>query len=206
MAKQSPIQARLVTPAAERELVASATPKGVVSPIPPVRSTVAPNHFWDDAQSMYSKSIGAIQQTHGQLSTYLQSLTQSPTLMAKVTDVEGLVANIRLMTRDIAEHIDRLNGIYARHRTRTGGTQTPDDHMNLIQIHGLYADAVDIHNNVIMPTVSHIFEQIGIAQDLLDQELAATSKAAEEAQAAEQAALVDPSVISDVAVKDVQAA
>jgi len=195
MSKISKIQARLATPSEERELNASATPKGVDSPLPPVSQTTSPNTFWDDAEKMFTDSMLAIEATHGQLAEHLTQLMSDDGAYAKITDGEGLLSNVRLLGQDINVHISRLNAIHAKHAGRTGGTITPDDNMHVIQINGMYYDALEIYNNTIMPTVSHIFEQIGAAELLLQAEL--------EQQLADNAAKAqDPSYVTDVVVKD----
>lgn len=195
MSKVSKVQARLATPATERELNASATPKGVVSPVPPVTGTIAKNNFWDEAKNMYVNSMFAIEATHGTLAAHLKTLVSDEGALNQVKDQQGLLDNINLLFRDIKEHIDRLNAIHERHKDRSGGTVTPDDNMHLIQINGLYHDANEIYNNTIMPTVSHIFEQIGAAEVLLQAELEENLR-----RNAEQAK--DPNFVTDVVVKD----
>ena len=195
MQKPSKVQARLSTPAEERTLNASATPKGIESPVPPSVGTIAKNNFWDEAEKMYVIAMFAIGATHGTLADHLKQLISDDGALAQVTDQKGLLENINLLFRDIKEHIDRLNSIHERHKDKKGGTVTPDDNMHLIQTNGLYFDAIEIYNNTIMPTVSHIFEQIGAAELLLQAELEEKLR-----QNAVQAQ--DPNFVTDVVVKD----
>lgn len=129
---------------------------------------IAANTFWDDAKELYEKSLSAIEQTHGELAHFLKSLVSDPSKVELISDKTGLIGNINLLNRDIGEHTARLNAIFATHSTRTGGTVTPDEHMAVIQIHGQYHDALEIYDSTIMPTVTHIFEQIGAIEDLLN--------------------------------------
>ena len=199
MSKVSKIQQRVNQPSHERSPVVNATPKGVETAIPEVRHTTAPNTFWDEAQAVYRKSIMAIQDTHGQLAAYLETLVADTALFAKIADGKTLLSNIQLLSVDIEAHVQRLNAIHEKHKDRFGGTQTPDDNMLVIQIHGQYADAIEVYESTIMPTVGHIFEQIGAAEELLALEKA-------NAEAAQQQQLADPTVVSDVAVKETTSA
>ena len=129
--------------------------------------TIAVNTFWDDARDLYYKSVSAIDQTHGQLAHFLRTLVADPEKVAMIKDTAGLVNNINLLSRDIEEHSQRLAAIFATHSDKSGGTSTPDEHLSVIQIHGQYHDALEIYDTTIMPTVTHIFEQIGAIEELL---------------------------------------
>lgn len=132
------------------------------------RAPVPTNTFWDDARALYEKSIWAVEYTHGHLSNYLKVLLANPQAYEKMNGNPELISNINLLTRDIGEHTERLKGIYAQHADKSGGSQTPDEHMAVIRIHGLYHDAVEIYESTIMPTVAHIFEQIGVIDEFLE--------------------------------------
>lgn len=150
------------------------------------RTPVPANSFWEDARALYEKSIWAVEYTHGQLSAYLKNLISNPQAYERMNNNPELISNINLLTRDIGEHTDRLKAIYAQHADKTGGSKTPDEHMAVIRIHGLYHDAVEIYESTIMPTVTHIFEQIGVIDEFI--------------QAQQQQV---PSVETDSAVTDV---
>lgn len=125
------------------------------------------NTFWDDARALYEKSIWAVEYTHGHLSNYLKTMLTNPEAYAKMNSNPELISNINLLTRDIGEHTERLKGIYAHHSHKSGGSETPDEHMAVIRIHGMYHDAVEIYESTIMPTVTHIFEQIGLIDEFI---------------------------------------
>ena len=82
-------------------------------------NALPPNTFWDDASTLYHKSIQAVELTHGQLSVFLTDLMNDPARVSLVADPATLVANITLLTRDIGEHVDRLNAIYAQLFTKS---------------------------------------------------------------------------------------
>lgn len=157
------------------------------------------NTFWDDARALYEQSLEAINVTHGQLAQFLSYVIVDPARMALIKDPATLVNNINLLTRDISEHGNRLNAIFAKHSDRSGSTTGPDDTMLVIKLNGEYADALEVYQAVMMPTVAHIFEQIGAIEELLANEQATQAAAA-------AAALTDVNVVSDVTIKNEEAA
>jgi hypothetical protein len=182
------------------------------------KQPMALNTFWDDAESVYTKSVLAIDQTHGQLVGFLKELVNDPQRLNSVADGPTLVNNINLLTRDIGEHKALLEAIHDEHKGFSGSTTTPDDHMAVLAIHGKYSDALEIYDSTIMPTVAHIFEQIGAVDELLKN--AALTKSEEQSKAlaerekktlAELRACThveyddtDPSVITDAVIKEVK--
>ena len=156
------------------------------------------NTFWDDARALYEQSLDAINVTHGQLAHFLSYVIQDPARMALIKDPVTLVNNINVLARDINEHSNRLNAIFAKHSDRSGTTVSPDDTMLVIKLNGEYADALEVYQAVMMPTVAHIFEQIGAIEELL-----ANEQATQAASAA--AALADVNVVSDAVIKTEEA-
>jgi hypothetical protein len=156
--------------------------------------TVKPNTFWDDANEVFEGSMNAIEATNGQLAGILQAVVADPDRMSRITDPKMLVTNINLLTRDISEHTARLHAIHAKHVTRSGGTTDADDTMMVVSINGEYADALEVYQTVVMPTVSHILEQIGVIEEMIASEQAAKA-------AAKDAELLDINVISDAEIK-----
>ena len=152
------------------------------------------NTFWDDANALYEESIQAIATTHGQLVHFLNNVINDPERLPHIRDPQTLVQNINLLSKDIEQHVARLNAIHAKHADRKGSTTGPDDIMLIFKINGEYADALEVYDTLVSPTVAHIFEQIGAIEELL-----AAKEAAREAAA--QAALTDVNVVSDVVIK-----
>jgi hypothetical protein len=156
--------------------------------------SVKPNTFWDDATEVFEGSMNAIEATNGQLAGILQAVVSDADRMSRITDPKTLVTNINLLTRDISEHTARLHAIHAKHVTRSGGTTDADDTMMVVSINGEYADALEVYQTVVMPTVSHILEQIGVIEELIASEQAAKD-------AAKEAALLDVNIVSDADIK-----
>jgi hypothetical protein len=157
---------------------------------------IAENTFWYDANSLYLVSKQAIATSYGELTKVVKEIIEDPEKLATIKEPNILLQNIKLVTRDVSEHLDRLDNFYATHKDKTGGTKNPDDHIAVLHTNGQYADALSIYDSVVMPTVAHIFEQIGGAQELLTAQH--MQKMLEEKQK-----LADVNVVSDVPVKEI---
>lgn len=153
------------------------------------------NTFWDEAEKAYITCIDGIQQTHGLLVEHIQGIMADPEARKKIKDEKGLAENINLLTKDISTHVEQLNAIHEKHKDRTGGTLTPDDHMLVLQINGEYAQVIELYQTVTLPTVAHIFEQTNITSDIIEQQI-------KDSLEQKQKDLLDPTVISDVIVKE----
>ena len=185
--KVSKMQARVNASKEERELMDA------------LRKNPPPNNFWEDARQCYMVSIRGLEETHGQLVEHIQGMLADPVRKARIDDFDGLLQNINLLTRDIRTHVQTLNAIYDKHKDKVGGTVEPEEHLEVIGINGQYADAIQLYNTTIMPTVTHIFEQIKLTEDILeDQERVLKETLEQEAKE-----LIDPSVVSDVVIKPV---
>lgn len=156
---------------------------------------VPPNTFWDDATNLYVVSMEGLEQTHGILVDHLQSIMLDPVERAKITDEAGLAANVNLLTKDVQTHVELLKEIYADHADKKGGTASPEEHMEVIVLNGRYQDAIELYNSVIMPTVAHIFEQTNMTDNLIAQQISDNLDR-------QNKDLTDPSVVTDVAVKE----
>jgi hypothetical protein len=97
----------------------------------------------------------------------------------------------------VQTHLAALNELYARHKDKTGGTTAPEEYLEVIGLHGQYSDAIQVYNTVIMPTVSHIFEQIRLTEEIVEDQIRVLTEAVEQ----DLKNLADPNVISDVEVK-----
>ena len=183
------MQARVNASAEEREFMDA------------LRKNPPPNAFWDDAQKCYEVSIQGLEQTHGQLVDHIQAMMADPVRKAKITDMPGLLANVNLLTKDIATHVAILNEVHALHAGKTGGTVAPEEHLEVIAINGRYADAIEMYNTVIMPTVTHIFEQIKLTEELIEDQKRVLEETLKQELEAKQAELIDPSVVSDIEAK-----
>ncbi len=153
------------------------------------------NTFWDDAENLYTKCIIGLDETHGLLATHIKSIMDDPEKRSKIKDEVGLTANINLLSNDIQKNVECLNEIHAMHEGRTGGTVTPDDHMLVLKINGMYSEVIEMYNTVTMPTVAHIFEQTNITEDIIAAQIMSSLEE-------EQRKLLDPTVTTDVIFKE----
>lgn len=154
------------------------------------------NKFWDDCNSHYALSTQAIRNVEGGLANELDVIVNTPELISQIKDVQGLTDNVNLLRKDLNEHVERLNTIHEQHKDKTGGISTPEEGVEVIQINGQYAEAAEIYNANILPTVCNIVELIEPATKLMNQKLAQ-----EQEKAKREADLLNPNVISDVVVK-----
>ena len=183
IAKVSKMQQRVNASSEERKLLDAAN-----HPTPE-------NNFWDEATNLYVTSIQGLEDTHGLLADYLKQTLSTPEGRAYIQNEAELTDNINTLTRDVATHVRLLNEIYDTHKDKSGGSQTPDEHMAVININGRYHDAIELYNTVIMPTVTHIFEQTGITQQAIADTAASTTQVERDA--------INPNVITDVQIKEV---
>lgn len=165
---------------------------------------IAENTFWDDANETHKVITEGIAKSYSELASVVQSIVADPERLAAVKEPMLLAENIKLVTRDVGDHIDRINRIHDEHKDKTGGTTDPDDHIRVLQINGQYADAMEIYQTVVMPSVSHIFEQIGGAEEVLMRKQMQAMLEEKLAQEAAQVALTDVNVVSDVQVKEIK--
>ena len=106
--KVSKMQARVNASKEEREFMDA------------LRNNPPPNTFWDDARNCYEVSIRGLEETHGQLVEHIQAMMVDPARREKITDMPGLLANVNLLTKDIATHVTILNEIHALHADKSG--------------------------------------------------------------------------------------
>lgn len=154
------------------------------------------NKFWDDCNKHYELSTQAIHNVEGGLAHDLDRIVNTPELISQIKDIQGLTDNVNLLRKDLNEHVERLNTIHDQHKDKTGGISTPEEGVEVIQINGQYAEAAEIYNANVLPTVCAIVELIEPASRLISSKLAE-----EQAKAKQEADLLNPNVISDVVVK-----
>lgn len=155
-----------------------------------------PNTFWDDAANHYGQAVKAIHDVEGQLVAHLQQLVANEEQYNKLPNTAELLASVNVLHKDIMAHMTRLNAIYDQHKDKSGGTVTPDEHIQVININQMYADAFEIYQANILPIVNHILEQIGATHEFIE-----AMKVSEQAKLQEQ--LTDVNVVSDVEVKEI---
>lgn len=146
---------------------------------------------------------------HGQCVKLLVSHTLTRTILADkelytcFKDTAAVVANIRLLAKDITDHTQHLADIYAKHSNRTGGERNPDEGMTVIELHEAYSAWMTAHDALIMPTWMEIMDAVAHAEVVLRERKGLNPeqvKAREEKAAADA---IDPNVITDVVVNEV---
>lgn len=145
------------------------------------------NNFWDEATKHYQLSIEAIQQVEGALVDKLQDIVADEQAYNSLPDTQQLLSSIKVLSKDIVAHVDRLNSIYDQHKDKTGGTKDPDEHIAVIKINEEYAMALEVYEANIIPNTTHILEQIGTIETALEE--------------LKKSQATDVSVITDVEIK-----
>lgn len=152
------------------------------------------NSCWDDLNEIHSTCVKLIT-SHTNLSQY----AQDKELINAVADKATLTENIRLLAKDLGKLNEELTEIYSQHSGNTGGSQNPDVVMQSISISEHYNLFMERHEAVVMPTVMHILEQFGQAEDVINKNKHIQQWADIIAKESEAAA-TDVSVITDVAI------
>jgi hypothetical protein len=111
-----------------------------------------------------------------------------------------LVSNMRLLSKDVVDHIAQLGAIYEQHKDRTGGEINPEEGMQVITIHELYTNWMMVHDANIMPVWMEIMDAVGRAEQEYHRRVVAANAAAAQKAASD---VLDPSVTTDVEFKEV---
>lgn len=147
------------------------------------------NTSWDDLNQIQAACLSTLQ-THAVLGNQLLD----PTLAPFYRDAKSVTINMRTMASDM----DRLSKSYvttsAKHQGRSGGSTDNNDLMESLKLAGEYAALHEDMNNTLAPSSIYLAEELGYAV-----------QAREEAARTNMTPEQDPSVISDVEVKAVEA-
>jgi hypothetical protein len=144
------------------------------------------NSCFNDLNDMYHSMVLLLSKH-----AHLNEFAANKELIAAVADKITLVANIRMLARDLTTLNADLSAIHELHKDKTGGSRDPDEIISTINIFEQYNLFMERHNAVIMPIAYHIIEQFDTAEKLL-MRVAMVNKAATD--------LLDPNVISDVEI------
>jgi hypothetical protein len=150
------------------------------------------NTCWDELNEIRQK-CGQMLAGH----VLLAQTFHNKELLACVDDQQTLSQLIQQLTRDLQSMNAELGEIASQHAGKTGGTDDPDVVISTIAIFEQYNLFMERHQQVVIPTAMHISE-------FIDQAGLKLAKKQAEAQAAAQA--TDPTVVTDVAFKEVDAA
>lgn len=140
---------------------------------------------WDDVLTI-NRECHRLLASHGQLST----LIQMPEIVQAIQDKSAFTKNVYILANDLGALTNELQGLAALHADKTGRASTPDEHLEAINVYEKYVLFIERHNAVVMPTATHLAEQV---QDAVDRVARAKSGALSPEQ--------DPNVITDVPVR-----
>lgn len=143
-------------------------------------------NVWDGVNEI-SQSCARLLLAH----TGISELVKNKEIIAAITDIKLFTMNVNTLGKDIAALNQELVALRALHEHKTGRAQTPDEHIEGLSLYEKYMLFMERHNNVVMPTATHLAEQIQEAVDRVAlQKVGALSP--------EQ----DPNVISDAVIKE----
>jgi hypothetical protein len=147
------------------------------------------NKCWDACNEIHSLCSSLLAQ-HRTIHEYASNRD----LMAEVGKQPSTNTKINILTNYLRDMVNELNEIYSCHQGRHGNANTPDEVMDSIDICEKYALFQKRHEIVVMPIWMEVLEGF-------DQAIKAVLAREQEARAA--ANLIDPAVISDVEVRDI---
>lgn len=121
------------------------------------------NTCWDDLNVISADAV-MLMQKH----VMIAGLLRNKDLNGFLPNVESVVANAKLLDKDVKALTADLEGLKALHADKTGGTDDPDVVMHTIGIFEQYQLFLERHEQIIMPTVSAILEQYNQAETRLN--------------------------------------
>jgi hypothetical protein len=157
------------------------------------KTSAGRNNLWDSAESHYVNSIFAIDQAQGLVAQVLEDIVSDPEKFKLIKDPVTLNENVILLNKDIQQHADLLANIHQKHDGKTGPAITQDDYMSVLQVNCDYAEALEVFDANIRPTVNHILELIGVSEEIVK---------VNTPQALAEQELIDPTVVSDISFKE----
>lgn len=137
---------------------------------------------WDDVSNICRSCYGLLR-SHLEL----QKVIENVNIRSAIKDTSLFEKNIRVLTKDLISLNQELLALNELHKDKKGKATNPDDHLLGISIYEKYHMFMERHQNVVMPTVAHLIDQLGEAEKIL-------------ADAKQKADITDPSVISDAVI------
>jgi len=148
------------------------------------------NTVWDDVALIHNECLELIRSnliTADQL--------RNPALIPFYSDYKSVSINMRTLAADLLRITDEFKSIQESHAGKSGSAKTIDEYMGCIAIHQRYVAWMEHYQGVVLPTLTHLIEELGQAtQALID--------ASKPQLTPEQ----DPAVVTDVVVKEVPVA
>lgn len=119
---------------------------------------------WDDVREISHRCYSLLSSHVG-----LQSLITNDELRGAIKDISLFEKNIIVLSKDLESLKQELDQLSALHSDKSGRATTPDEHMEGISIFEKYYMFMERHQNVVMPSVSHLLEQFREAEHSLSQ-------------------------------------
>lgn len=143
------------------------------------------NTVWDDVALIHEQCLELIKSN---LTTAEQ--LKNTALIPFYTDYKSVSINMRTFAGDLMRITEEFKAIQQEHIGKSGAASDIDEYMKSIAIHQKYSAWMMHYQGVVLPTITHLIEELGTAaQRLIDSQRPTLTP--------EQ----DPSVITDVVVK-----
>lgn len=185
--KTSKMQKRLATPKQKRTPV-----KG------PVKKTVKkqePNKIYDELNQTYEAiNAGREEMAISVFAAIEHSrIVKDPNRSKLIRDHKKLTDVINALNKDFTAYKAAIDEIKKLHEGRTGGTITPNDHMQSLQIYSNYVEKQELYSKIIKDNAAVLQEEISyvLNKELLD---------LQEANSSQQES--NPNVVTDVQPKE----
>lgn len=148
---------------------------------------------WDKLIEIYETSAQALVVNHENV----LNLFKIPGLIQNIPNYNIASKALNGMHSDVENFSTELVEIRKMHAERTGACTSDNDRMDLFQVFEKYYDYDQRYNAIILPTILELTEQATSARTKMAESIdaAAVEKAQKE--------LIDPTVISDIAVKEI---
>lgn len=161
--------------------------------------TMPENNFWDSPKEYYQELLTKILDANDLLATAVAGALADEVKGPQLRQHPKLSTLVVSINRDISTQLTMLENTYNSHKDRSGAITDPDDMLRLLAVSEAYESIGSVFNSLIVPVSAEIMEIIGVYDEVV--ELAKQEQAAE-AQA-QEAAVLDPNVITDVEVREV---
>jgi hypothetical protein len=117
---------------------------------------------WDDVRAINHQCYSLLSSHVG-----LHSLITNDELRGAIKDISLFEKNIIVLSKDLVSLKEELDQLGALHQDKSGRANTADEHMEGISIYEKYYMFIERHQNVVMPSVTHLLDQLHEAEQIL---------------------------------------
>lgn len=115
------------------------------------------NEKWTVLEDEYKRCVGLILSLNAK---NVIEQVKNPNTLSRVQDRDALIKNIKVLKSDLDVFVNRLNEIHEKHKGWKGTTNGPNELITLYGIWEEYANWTLTFNNVVIPNIHTILNQI----------------------------------------------